>query len=505
MKKILSLFLVFVMMFSFVACSGGDDSSKGTKPGDTTASNDPDNNGIEYEKDDLPDDLNFGGQVVRFLLEKRSATEGKASSDKDDVFTEELNSDVVNDSIYNREKYVEERIGVELEPVYIDPRNGGDYEKTVEKQIAADEDEYQLLGYITFAFTRFVFMDYLNDLYELNYLDLEKPWWSQTFNAEAEVMDGLYVTTGSLSLSLTRALFAIFYNKSLAESNSEKYPELLDLYNVVENGDWTFDKMCELGSTIYIDNNGSTTADSEDTFGLGFQKGIGIDFIWSSFDISVLSPDEDGWFELDVPTEKLYSALDMLTNLLYNTTGCFVAGYDDDNLDILSAMFASNNLLFMNNSLEAIESTTLRNMQSDYGILPTPKYDEKQNEYYSYAHDSYISFAIPKTNRNPDTAAAVLEAMASYAYRDTEPAYLDTALKGKYMSDPQSRKMLDLVVDGFKVDAAWIYLETLSAEYPANFRIMISNNKTNYASQHATMERKVKNALKMFKVTTKFS
>ena len=59
------------------------------------------------------------------------------------------------------------------------------------------------------------------------------------------------------------------------------------------------------------------------------------------------------------------------------------------------------------------------------------------------------------------------------------------------MSDPQSRKMLDLVVDGFKVDAAWIYLETLGAEYPSEMRIAIHNGDTNFASKHATLERKM--------------
>ena len=195
MKKIFSIFLVLAMLFSFAACSSGDGNSKNTGPvGDTTGYNGPNDNGIEYEKDDLPDGLNFGGATVKFMLE----TVGRG-----DLFSDELNSDVVNDSIYNREKYVEERIGVELEPVYIDPQNGGDYEKEIEKMIASDEDMYQLLGYTTFAFTRFVFNDYFNDLYDLEYINLEKPWWSQTFNAEAEIMDGLYVTTGSLSLSLT--------------------------------------------------------------------------------------------------------------------------------------------------------------------------------------------------------------------------------------------------------------------------------------------------------------
>ncbi|MBR6558758.1 MAG: hypothetical protein IKT70_07075 [Clostridia bacterium] len=489
MKSLFSILLVLVILFSFVACSSGSTNTKDTTPS-TTKPLDNTDPSIVYEEDDLPNDLDFGGQDIHFLVVDDS-------DKKSEICTDELNSDVVNDSVYNREKYVEERLGVEIIPEYIDD---SDFEDAMEKQFASDEDQYQIYGYITFAFTRFVFMDHLVDLYDLDYIDLDKPWWSSTFNSEAEVMESLYLTTGSLSLSLTRYMFAMFYNKSLANDNAEKYPELLQLYEIVDSGNWTYDKFYELGSSIYIDNNGSSTPDKEDTYGIGFQRAIGTDVIWSSFDINILSSDGDGWFELDVPTEKLFAVSEKLYNLINNTPGCYDAGISDGDLNDLSKMFAGDQLLFMNNKLLAIESATLRNMQSDYGILPFPKYDSNQKEYYTYAHDSYTSFGIPKTNRNPDVSAAVLEAMASYSYRETAPAYFDTALKGKYMSDPQSRKMLDLVVNGFTVDTAWIYIETIGASYPSSFRQMYVERTQNYSSNHVTHARKVQSALKTYKM-----
>ena len=494
MRSFLSILILASMLLTLAACSGGTDMpNDGTGPSYTTTS-DPENT-LDYEKDDIPDDLDFGGQVINFAL----AGQGTANIRTNEIFTDELNSDIVNDSIYNRQKYVEERLGVEINPVFIGPL---DYEAELERQHMSDEDMYQLCGYITFAFTRFVFTDYLYDLTTLNYLDLEKPWWSQTFNAEAEIMDGQYVATGSLALSLSRSMFAIFYNKKLADSHSATFPELNELYDIVDRGDWTYDKFYELGSSIYTDNNGNDTRDEEDYYGIGFQECIGADVIWSSFDIDILSPDGDGWFELDVPVEKMYDVLGKIHTLLNNTPGCFNPGGDDEDLKVLSEMMAGDNLLFMNNKLDAVESPTLRNMQSDYGILPFPKYNSAQKEYYTYAHDSYTSFAIPKTNLAPDVSAAVLEALASYAYRETNPSYFNVALKGKYMNDPQSRKMLDLVVDGFKVDAAWIYLETLGAGFPANFR---PSDDTSYAGKYASQSKKVETNLKMYKVASKFS
>jgi len=495
MKSAISIIMILAMLLSFVACSGGSQGQTNdtTKPTDSTTEPAYTEPVIEYEDDELPSDLDLGGQTIKFIY---SSFDDKAT----ELFTEELNSDVINDSIYNRERSVEERLHVEIEPV---PVTFGEIGEEIEKMWAADDDMYQLCAHATSDFTDFVFKDYFTDLTSLNYIDLEKPWWSQTFNDEAEIMDKLYIATGSLSLSLTRYLFAVFYNKTVADNYSDKYSELNELYDMVDRGEWTYDKFYELGSSIYTDNNGDTLKDEEDSYGIGFQSMYGADVLWSSFDINILSPDGEGWFELNVPVEKMYDAFDKLHILLFDTTGCYNAGTSDSALDTLSAMFASDNLLFMSNQLVAIESATLRNMPSDYGILPFPKYDAKQENYYSYSHDWYTTFAIPKTNTNPDAAAAVLEALASYAYRDTEPAYLNTALKGKYMSDAQSRKMLDLVVDGFMVDASWIYYKTIGRNFPTNFRP--ESDKTNYSSTYQKSSRSTQMLLKGYKMESSFS
>lgn len=498
MKSFICILMSIVMFLSFAACAGGSDDVTGNP---TSTSPSSDNNGdttdpvIEYEQDELPEGLDFGGLKVSIISE----------GDKhkvNDICTDELNSDIVNDSIYNRERYVEERLGVEIENVKV--KGGDDLEDELIKQHSSDDDTFQIAAYSTFAFTRLIFDGYFHDLYGVNYLDLEKPWWSGSFNAEAELDDQLFVTTGSLSLSLTRYLYAIFYNKDLAQnyidSGNAKYADLANLYTLVEDGKWTFDKFYELGSDIYSDLNGDTTRDKEDIYGIGFQSGISVDTFWSSFDIDIYGRTDDGWLELVVDTGKLYTSMEKLNKMIYDTTGCFNFGSGDSELETLAESFADNTILFMNNKLVSIESTTLRNMQSDYGILPFPKYDEKQEGYYSFAHDSYASFAIPRTNREYNAAGAVLEALASYTYRETEPAYLDTALKGRYMSDPQSRRMLDLVVDGFKVDASWIYLETIGAYYPHAFRQLICDNDQSYAATHESHKKAVERNLKIYRI-----
>ncbi len=165
----------------------------------------------------------------------------------------------------------------------------------------------------------------------------------------------------------------------------------------------------------------------------------------------------------------------------------------------VGTVFANGQNLFMVGMLGLAEEPALRNMTDDYGILPYPKYDLSQKEYYSYSYDEYRVFSIPVTNEEPEIAGAVLEAMASYSYRNTSPIYLDQVLKGKYMSDANSRRSVDILVDGFMLDAAWVYIDTLTNKYTPLFRNMIMDGDTNWASEHQSRLPKIKFYLKYYK------
>ena len=67
------------------------------------------------------------------------------------------------------------------------------------------------------------------------------------------------------------------------------------------------------------------------------------------------------------------------------------------------------------------------------------------------------------------------------------------------MTDSQSRHMLDLVVDGFMVDAAWIYMSNLALDYPPSFRYMIAEKDQSFSSNHESRAKKIQIGLKMYK------
>lgn len=106
---------------------------------------------------------------------------------------------------------------------------------------------------------------------------------------------------------------------------------------------------------------------------------------------------------------------------------------------------------------------------------------------------------IPIFNTNSGVVGAVLEALAPYSYRETRPLYLDIVLKGQYMSDPDSRRMVDIVIDGIMIDAAFIYIDTLANKYPEKIQTILYNKEKSFASTHESNKKKVEVSLKAYK------
>ena len=58
----------------------------------------------------------------------------------------------------------------------------------------------------------------------------------------------------------------------------------------------------------------------------------------------------------------------------------------------------------------------LRDVEVDFGIIPYPRFDDQQAEYYSRVEAGARIGMIPITNKHPEYAGALLEAMSSYGY-----------------------------------------------------------------------------------------
>ncbi len=126
----------------------------------------------------------------------------------------------------------------------------------------------------------------------------------------------------------------------------------------------------------------------------------------------------------------------------------------------------------------------LREMKSDYGIIPFPKLDESIENYSALVHDSAQLVSVPVTCDKLDAVCAALEAVAAENYKTVFPAYYEVALKTKYTRDDLSGQIIDLIHDSGTTDLAYIY--NVNVGYTGHlYRTLMTAKSSDLASEWA--------------------
>jgi hypothetical protein len=117
--------------------------------------------------------------------------------------------------------------------------------------------------------------------------------------------------------------------------------------------------------------------------------------------------------------------------------------------EIHDAIFMDNRALFYNNTFKMVED--VRSMETDFGIIPYPKFTAEQPEYYTRMEGCF-PFIVPLTVREPEITGAVIEAMAFESLNYIVPAYYEVSLKSKHARDEESAEMLDIIFKNRVID-----------------------------------------------------
>ena len=411
--------------------------------------------------DDLGDDIDLGGRKVTIASVDRSWYD-------DEIAVERYTGNVVNDAVFKRNMYVENRLKVKIASVRLGKRgNDSTIQYAVindlKKNAQANVHNYDIISAPIYCTIMQTGENLFYDLNEMEAINLQKEYWSQLFNETASVGDAQYMASGAISLSFYRFIFVTYVNNKVLESAADAP----DLIKVVNDGKWTLEYQRILANKYYV-NNGSSEKDEQDVFGHVTSGYLNVDPYWSSCEIKILTKNDANYYEYSLDTDKLSSVVDLLIQT-FSENGTYsyrVDGTDEtgngEQADI-AKKFASGSALMATIRLIEAENAHIREMKDKYTILPIPRWSETQEDYYSFVHDSFTGVAIPTTttNDNAQVFAKVLEAMASESYRTVTPAYYETALKVRYSGSVESWEMLDMITKNVYVDGGVLYTKTL--------------------------------------------
>ncbi len=120
-------------------------------------------------------------------------------------------------------------------------------------------------------------------------------------------------------------------------------------------------------------------------------------------------------------------------------------------VEIGEKTFSEGRCLFLMGTMNNVAS--MRDMETDFGILPIPKADEGQDNYYSYANTWAASCAaVPILVKDIEKSTILMEELAYQSRRYYTPAYYEISLKTKISRDEESAAMLDLIYERRTVD-----------------------------------------------------
>ena len=448
-KRTLSLLLIIAMLAANSAACGSTDApaADGTAAADDTPAAQTTADPNARDTSDLPD-TNLGGFNLRVLL----ATPTAAAQTMYIVAPDEENGDVLNDAVFRRTSRTGEKYGFTVENIY-----AAKVQDTLKTSVLAGDDEFDVaLPQIPYA-TPLITQGILRDLYDVENLNLKKNYWDQNFARDLSIAGKLYFASGDILVSDDDNIVVTLYNTAMAEDY-----KLPSLYEEAYAGKWTFERMMSLIKDVAqdVDGDGKLNADEDhtkmpDTVGLLYANNNCVAPYFASAGVYLVTKDENDLPVLGQMTDRMSDMYDkMMIFLDESRFGCNWMHFKDQ-VAAITTMVENKQALFQNMILSQIRRL-YRDVKTDFGILPIPKFDEKQEKYATSIWKYFEVITIPVTTKNTDKIGFAVEALAAASDTLTE-AYYDICLNSKYTRDEESFDMINLTRENVIYDVGAFY------------------------------------------------
>ena len=445
MKKLVAILLLLAMICSyFVSCKKDKNQKDNTVGGDTQ-------NAVSLGEGVLPDaKAEYVDRQFNILYRDSYKYEWE--------FNEADAGAHINDAIYKRNTAVEDRYQIELVyyPVVSNVVNAFDdnFMAPIQTAVLTNENAYQLAAGYEYQLAYNSVLGNFLDWYQVPNVDMDGDWWDRNFAEAATYQNQVYIMTGSLSLSHLYSSSCVFFNEDLVNSRIDNGSA--ELFGKVESGEWTLETFETYVKMFTLDDDGIEGMTEDDSYGFATNDSTAVDAFVLCSNIAISGRDSEGNIKLYNVNEKLINLASTLNRIMHTSGDTYVQDGRVEALDHHIGMMMRGKTAFTTSHLE--RAVKLRTTEVNYGILPYPKYDENQKNYYSVTMDFSTAFTIPKTESGDlDFVGTITEALAFYSYHYVRDALYNTVLKFRDAKDANSSKCVDIILENPKYDFATIY------------------------------------------------
>jgi len=389
--------------------------------------------------------------------------------------------DAISDALYTREVTLEEDYNCQITLVKDSKAN----EKIQLNAGSGSGDHIADAVYVTGTQTlALAKVGALRNIYSIPELKISASYWDQNIQKEYQIGKSLYCLEGDINIRDDLRTMQVTVNKDLYEKYDLK-STYGDLYDLVRDKKWTFDKMFEMCKDLYEDpdDNGHSM---EDTYGL-LAEGTAPYYFFLGSGLRAVKNNNDS-LESCLDDPLLLEGVDKALTLASAPAVCIVnsgkiIGMTSTWTDAIT-IFKNDQALFRSSALSSVNGYI--DMKSDYGIIPIPMLFETGTRYYCWTSaGNHYPLAIPYEGvEDISMTATIIEAMAYYSkYLETDnynEAFYERLADFRLGQTPDDAEMLDTIFDSktFELDQPLVVTGLESDMY--------SKTKAGYTGSMAT-------------------
>lgn len=395
---------------------------------------------------DLPVN-DYDGYTFRFLVREYDNNGYWGSKE---IYAEEESGEPINDAVYLRNRKIEETYNINIEEV-----RSINLLADTQKVVIAGDHEYDCVMPNAGDAAVLAQSQYLMDFNKLPYINLSMPWWDKVSNDSLSIGGKYYFTMGELNIMDNDATYVMMFNKDVANDYG-----IDDLYESVLDNKWTFDKLYSVIQTVSEDLDGNGIYDDNDRFGLLTDNGaIKLGLFYASGETMIMKDSSD-YPIINTDLTRATSVMDKMLEITNDKANTLLAEdlkhISDPWTNGLNKMFKEGKGLFYAIGLTVMHK--MRDMDSDFGLMPYPKFDESQTEYMNHVSSWCTNtVAIPATTIDIDMASIIIESLAYESMYTLTPAYYEITIVNKTIRDEGSAEMLDIILSNRIYDIGSIY------------------------------------------------
>jgi len=480
--RLLTFLLLLTMSVSvFAACGGNEETGIGhgesEEKGETTKPLKP-----PVCDFDFPPRPDYGGYEFTFLCQYPFES---GAYYYNYLVSDGETQHVVLDAVYLRNELLKEKYNINF-----GQREVADIVSTVRAQVLGGVNECDLIIADGKTLSTMAREGLLLDLASVERFNMTKEYWDSNSAEQLKIGDKLYFT--NCPLNIEEVACVVYFNKKIISDYGLTSP-----YEYMDNNEWTLDNWAKLAMSVSEDINKDGEMTEVDRYGTLFDSHNGKMFLYGT-GARATTNDEAGYPKVTLFADDRAPIVYEKCRQVFSAKSSWsiddmdssdTHGYNDK-WDYARSLFCQDLYLFHYEGTRIIAQ--FLDMESDFGVVPFPKYDSDQESYYSL-YPSYCSLvAMPKVNENLERSANIVEDLNFYSNVILKPAWYERLLQRMYVRDDESERSLDLILAGRVYDIGMYYDFGGIRSQLLDVDVRNSNISTMYARMKKRIEADIK-------------